>query len=173
MENKYKFLVVFYFTLFIVTGCEIKPSAPSNAVEENFQAIFPQVAMGDSFQLNVVADETTPTPNSEIRLSIINKSTHFISFPPDSDVKLFVLKDSEWVEVRNKITYSGLLQLYPQGTLLKDTRTSWVHPVLDDNMMDNEKKEILLRIVMVGEIVEEDVYTGVLVGAYVDVFLVP
>jgi hypothetical protein len=84
-----------------------------------------------------------------------------------------VTRDAEWVEVKNGLTYSGLLLIAPQGTPLLDFNVTWVRPLLDENIAKDAKGDMLLRIVMVGEIMENDIQTGKLVGTYVDVYLSP
>jgi hypothetical protein len=171
MKSRLRFFIVFYFVQLVLAGCAMKSTASNNDIEEKFQALFPDVGMNDSLQLNVISDEATLRPDSEIRLSINNKSNHFIDFALDSYVRLFVFSDSEWVEVDNQITYSGLLQIFPEGTPLKDSRTTRVQPIIDQTIMSKDEKEILLRILILGEIIEDETRTGEKVGAYVDVFL--
>ncbi len=46
-------------------------------------------------------------------------------------------------------------------------------PVLGKTILDSTRQETLLRIVVICEIVKNDIRTGKLVGAYVDVILNP
>jgi hypothetical protein len=83
-----------------------------------------------------------------------------------------MIEDAEWIEVKNVITYSGLLIISPQGTPLLDDASTRVQPEVNDKLRSAKEKE-LLRIVVTGEIIENDKPTGKLVGAYVDVYVTP
>jgi hypothetical protein len=74
--------------------------------------------------------------------------------------------------VKNAITYSGDLELSPNGTILLDTRSVVVKPVLDQSVF-NLKKDVNVRIVIVGDVMEEENPTDEKVGTYVDVDLKP
>jgi len=129
--------------------------------------------LNESLQLNVYGDEKIFPLGSEIELRIKNHSPNSIFFAGDSHIKLFAIKDTEWVEVQNKLTYSGSILLSPQGTPALDVRFTKVKPVLDENIMNTDQKDIPLRIVMIGGIMENENPSGKLVGAYVDVYITP
>jgi len=141
-------------------------------MEEKFQALLSVIDTNNSFQIKVNEDKNTFQNNKDIRLIINNNSRHSIIFNPESYIKLWTIRNEEWIEIENGITYSGTLQVLPQGTLLLDTRTSRVKPVLSNDAIESNEK-ILLRIAMIGEIMENDKPTGKLVGSYIDVYIIP
>ena len=77
------------------------------------------------------------------------------------------------MEVKNAITYSGTMLLSPQGKPLLNLQYTDVKPILDETNLSGSNTSVLLRIVIIGEIMEGDTRTGKNVGAYVDVFLKP
>jgi hypothetical protein len=173
MKHYLYLFMIFSIVLIALAGCSINPPAVSKDMEKKFQTAIQLTDTNESFQLKVNGDEKSFRSGSDIQLTINNISPHSIVFPLESHIKLLIIKDTEWVQVKNGLTYSGLLRIAPQGTLLLDTRTTWVEPVLDNNMLKDSKKDMLLRIVMIGEIMKNDVHTGTYVGAYTDVFLNP
>jgi hypothetical protein len=107
---------------------------------------------------------------SDISLIFENLSDQKLFFDTDNFVRLYVVRDSQWFEVRNKRTYSGELLLFPMGTPLLDNNSVKVRPALD-NIPPIQNSDDLLRVAVVGEILRDDVRTGDLVGAYVDVII--
>ena len=77
------------------------------------------------------------------------------------------------MEVKNDITYSATMFISPQGTLLFDLQYTWVQPNLDGSNLRSSNTKIPVRIVVIGEIMEDNTRTGKNVGAYVDVFIKP
>jgi hypothetical protein len=141
-------------------------------MEKKFQNIFPLITMNESFQLKVNSDENIFKFGSDIPVLFNNKSPYKIFFATDSFIKLFIIRDNKWLEIRNRNKYSGVLVLSSKGTSLSDFNTTGVRPVLDNNIV-SEGKEELLRIVMIGELMENGIRTGNFVGAYVDVYVSP
>jgi len=123
--------------------------------------------------MSVETDEKTFRKGSEISLIIYNRSPNFILLDGSSYIRLLHVLDSEWVEIVNELTYSGSRLLSPQGTILLETAYTKVQPVLEENEVNNSDGEVLLRIVVIGEVVENDIRTDNLVGAYVDVYMAP
>lgn len=141
-------------------------------MEKKFQTAIPVTDMNGSLQVKVESGEQIYPLGSEIPLTIINTSPHSIFLAIDSHIKLLMIEDAEWIEVKNVITYSGLLVISPQGTPLLDDASTRVQPEVNDKLRSAKEKE-LLRIVVTGEIIENDKPTGKLVGAYVDVYVTP
>ena len=141
-------------------------------MEQKFQTAIPVTDMNGSLQVKVESGEKIYPLDSEIPLTIINTSPHSIFFAIDSHIKLLMIEDAEWIEVNNVITYSGLLVISPQGTPLLDDASTRVQPEVTEKLRSAKEKE-LLRIVVTGEIIENDKPTGKLVGAYVDVYVTP
>ena len=158
----------------ILLGCSNRSNTDLNSIEESFKTAVPVVDMNNSLEIKIYEDQKTFPRGSDIRLLVENKSSHFLLFNSGDDyIKLFMSRGTDWVEVNNKITYSGTRILSPQGTPLLNLNATWAQPILDDNAFEDNKAEVPLRIVMVGEIMEDDKPTGKLVGAYVDVHITP
>ncbi|SRR6266496_5578833 len=159
---------------FILTSCLNSQSAVPKSLEEEFNTDFPVSDMNKSFQLKVDGDTNIFQKDSEIPVVFNNTSPVTISFQTDSFLKLLIIKDNKWIEIKNQYSYSGPLQIAPQGTILLDNNTATVQPELDDHLISTNKNHlVLMRILMVGEVLNKDIHTGRFVGAYVDVFLKP
>ena len=166
--------VWFIFVLLVVLpGCTNDADRIPSAMEKSLLTTLSITDMNESLQLKVQGDKTAFGFGSDIPLLIYNKSPHSILFTGGSHMRLFTVRDGEWVEVKNEITYSGTMILSPQGTSLLDLSNTGVKPAFDEEIRENNGNNMLLRIVMIGEILENDVETGELVGAYVDVSVSP
>jgi hypothetical protein len=155
-------------------GCSNSSQTVSKSLEDSFQANFPVVDMNKTFQVKVNDDQALFEQNSEILLTFNNLSPDTLDFPTDPFIKLFVIEDGNWVEIKNKFTYSGSLELAPQGTILLDTSEVTIKPELDDQMKEVQKNgSTLVRVLMIGEIIQNNAHTGKFVGAYTDIFLKP
>lgn len=173
MKPYQKSILMLCLFLVVLPSCSKHSQSTSEKIKENFQTIVPITDMNKSLQVEVYGGEKNFQSDSAIHLRLHNKSPHSIFFPLDSHIKLLMLSDAKWVQVKNEMTYSGLLQLAPQDTPLLDSNTTWVKPIPGEKIIRNAKENILLRIVMIGEIMENDIHTGTLVGAYVDVYITP
>lgn len=172
MKARYKisFIVSWCLITLALSSCS-KPQG-SNSAEldssfrslvvadmNNFVRIFPENKGNTSFKYG-----------SDIFLIFENLSDQKLFFDTDTFVRLYVVRDNLWFEVRNKRTYSGELLLFPMGTPLLDNNSVKVRPVLD-NIPAIQDSDDFLRVVVIGEILREDIRTGELVGAYVDVVI--
>ncbi len=77
------------------------------------------------------------------------------------------------MKIKNEINYSGTMLLSPKDTLLLDLQYIYVKPKFEKNMLPKIRENTLLRIVIYGEVMENDKLTGNMVGAYVDVYISP
>jgi hypothetical protein len=156
-------------------------------MDEKFQAVVPLTDMNKSLVITVDDDDKVFRLGSDIPIFYENKSSHFLFFDlaDENYTKLFMLRDIEWVEVKDGITGSGSRVLSPQGPPLLNLGTTWALPELDDTIFKDNKTNILIRVMITGEIMEMDTYssdwqdhedeilTGELVAAYVDVYVSP
>jgi len=161
-----------FLAIILLAGClnDLPTIAPD--MEEKLQSVFGLKNMNQSFQLEIENNEKTFQSGSDIRLKIMNTSPHSIYFDIDSHIKLLTIKDAEWEEVKNGITYKGTLVISPQDTPLLDYAKTRVKPDLRDEFQNTDQKE-LVRILIIGELMDNDVRTGEFVGAYVDVYIGP
>jgi hypothetical protein len=166
-----------FFLLFLLavtlTSCSKLPSANAEELEKQFIQIVAVSDLNKSLQLAVDSEKTFFKPGGEIALTLHNESPYPLSFDTSSLVMLLGSQNnSQWVNVKNAVTYSGDLELDPNGTILLDTRGVVVKPALDQSMF-NLTKDVNVRIVIVGDVMEEENPIGEKVGAYVDVVLKP
>jgi hypothetical protein len=166
-------ILIFLLVFTILLGCSKGTDSVSKDMEKQFLDIVPVTDMNKSLQLEVYGDQKTFGLGHDIPLLIYNKSSHRILFTKDSRIKLFMIQDAAWLEVENEIIYTGSTLLSPQGTPLLDLTNTWAKPAFDKDMIKNGKEEVLVRIVMIGEIIENDVGTGKFAGAYIDVHITP
>jgi hypothetical protein len=162
-------LSILVLVLISLLGCSGGANTVSDDMEIKFQATFPGVEMNKAFSLKVRTPEKTYQLGSGILFTLNNLSPHRISFPPDSFIRILAKNNGEWIELDNSATYSGELVLAPQGTLLLDRGLTGLRPVVPANKLNEVEDELLVRIVMVGEIVKDNVPTGQYVGSYIDI----
>jgi hypothetical protein len=168
-----------------LSGCSSPANEVSSRMEEEFSTAVPVTDMNKGLELKTYEDQKNFPLGSDIQLLVENKSSHFLFFDLAGNyIKLLMIREGEWVEVKDGLTGSGSRVLSPAGTPLLNLDTTWARPELDTNVFkDNEN--ILIRIVITGEIMKMDAYnpewreredeilTGELVGAYVDVYVSP
>jgi len=176
MNSYSKIKLIFHAMLiFSLSNCVNTQPNISKNLEISFKKVFPIEDMNKSLQITVEDVLATENNNkdtfefgSEIPIKMLNLSNYQIDLDTQSFIKLFIVRDTELIEIQNKDTYSGELMLSPKGTLLLDFKHTGVRPVLIDNVTKEGEKEIL-RIVLFGELMQDDVPIGEPVGAYVDV----
>ena len=156
----------------ILSGCSGKAHL-MNSSESSFQTAVPMANMNQSLEINVDGDNTSFRIGAEIPLIVQNKSADYIFFTGDDYIRLFILQDLKWIEIKSELTYSGSKVLSPKGTPLLDLDRTWAQPALDGNIFSDKRSDLLLRILITGEIMENDVRTGKLISAFVDVHMVP
>jgi hypothetical protein len=158
----------------LLSGCSKPTNANVGELEKEFLTAVPIVDMNKSLQVVVDSNNEAPKNGSEIGLTIYNKSSHTVQFDNSSFVKLLGSTDHlHWFPIKNGLTYLAHMSLSPQGTLLLDLSNTWVRPILEPVEFGPDKSDVLLRIAVVGEIVEDDKPTGEKIGAYVDMVLQP
>jgi hypothetical protein len=158
--------------VFALSGCSNLSAEVPSRMEEEFRTIVAVQDLNKSLELTLHEDKENFPRGHDIPILVENKSAHFLSFNyTDNYIKLYIIKDGEWVEVKNGLTYSGAKTLHPQGAPLLNLDATWARPELDDNLFEDNQTDILVRIVMTGEIVENDTQTGEFVSAYVDVYI--
>jgi hypothetical protein len=143
-------------------------------LEKQFLTAVPLTDINESLQVIIESKGSTFESGSDISLLIYNKSTHSIYFDNDSYIKLLVSADQlSWSDVENGIEYFGTTVVSPQGTPLLDFVHTVVRPILDKTDLNAGNQDVILRIVAIGEIMENDTLTGQNAAAYVDVTLGP
>jgi hypothetical protein len=173
MKDPKRLFVLFSLCLTILLSCSKQLSTNTSEIEKQFSTVVPITDMNKSLQMVVDSQERYFPLGSDIPLIVENKSSHFISFDVNTHIRLLRIRGSQWMEVKNAITYSGTMLLSPQGKPLLNLQYTDVKPILDETNLSGSNTSVLLRIVIIGEIMEGDTRTGKNVGAYVDVFLKP
>lgn len=152
-------------------ACGEKSPLESRDLDNKFEEKFPLDDMNNSLQLGLDGEDNTFAKNSDIPIYIYNKSGNPISINNNVNMMLFMAGDSDWIEIKNALTYPDSLPIAPQGTPLLDFRYTWVSPVLSEELLVATTEYITIRILILGELMENDQGTGDLIGAYIDVFV--
>jgi hypothetical protein len=174
MKLDQKLILLLAFFVVALLGCSNPSQSISKEMEDKFHATVAVMDMNKSLEIKVDDDQKSFCLGSDIPLSVKNKSPNFIFFNYEGRyIKLFMIRDAEWVEVKNGLTYSGSTVLSPPGPPLLNLDGTWARPVLDDNTFKDNPTDILIRIVMTGEIMESNTHTGNFVSAYLDVYITP
>jgi hypothetical protein len=140
-------------------------------LNEEFAKKFPLADLNRSLQLGLVGEGGVFDKNSSIAFYIYNMSNRPILIDHNANTKLFVARNSKWVEIENSIIYPDSLPLSPLGTPLLDSRYTWVQLVLSDEVFDTTTEDIRIRILVLGEIMEDDHEIVESVGAYFDILI--
>jgi len=177
LKDPIRLFVLFSFFLTNMLSCSKQSDIKTSDLEKQFSTIVPLADMDKSLEIAVARDvainEQSFRLGSAITVEVFNKAPHFVSSNFNSQIKLLIYENSQWVEVKNDITYSDTMLISPQGTLLLDLQYTWVQPNLDRSSLGSSNTKIPVRIVVIGEIMEGNTRTGKNVGAYVDVFVKP
>jgi hypothetical protein len=155
----------------LVSGC--KPP-PLSSKEQGFADIIPV----PYHELNTILRLNTPPGMNDykfgnsIGFELLNESQVPISLPPDRGIKLYTYDEitEKWVEINNIGVYLpiGNAEIWPASYDGPGDPETAVYPDIQDF-----SKPITIRILMVGELADEESSNEVLVGAYIDVTLVP
>lgn len=156
-------------------------STPSvlSSKEEAFLQIFPEGTFSgnDLLELRVVtfSDSERILIGETISIWIENISHKTIVFPADYGSKIFSYDDSvnTWWEVEDETIRSAEreITIYPETDLSKEHINSTgfsIHPVLV-----NSGKSITVRVVVIGEILEDNELSGRKIGSYIDIVFEP
>lgn len=174
MKKLAEWHIIFSLVVIALLSCSKHSDINTSELDEQFSNAAPLSDMNKSLQIVVNDQRAIFKPGSEIELTIYNKSPYSLFFDNKTHVMLLGnLDDLHWTEIKNAITYSATMILSPEGAILLDRQYTSVKPVLDQTDFDSGGADILLRIVIVGEIVDGDARTGRKVGAFVDVILKP
>lgn len=106
-----------------------------------------------------------------ITLSIINDSESVIVFDGNFGTRVFVYEGEKWVEKEDQIKsfYDDEIVVYPINL---DPIGNMESTVIRTEF-DNPKKQITMRIFVVGNLYENGIKTEETTGAYIDVILKP
>lgn len=168
-------VMIFLILAGTLLGCSRNSATSITELDKQFATAVPLADINKSLEITIDPNESSfAQSNPDIALLIYNKSQSFIYLDSNSFVRLLVSTDNlHWTDVENAITYDGAMTLSPKGTPLFDVEYTWAKPILDQTFMSTDNKEILMRIIVVGEVMNGDTLTGQNVAAYVDVFLTP
>jgi hypothetical protein len=109
--------------------------------------------------------------NESMLVGVDVKTKDHIAFARDYGVRLFLKEDNKWIEIKNETTYDislpEMVIIPAEGYLVKDGAAGVTpyYPSL--------KKETLLRIVIVGKVVQNGKVTEEKTAAFIDVYLEP
>ena len=172
MKRNRRLTLMLCLLLTTLLACSSSSKATTE-IEKKFQTIAPLENMNKSLQLKLDNKDNTFQLDSDIPITISNLSPSFVYSDFNSNITIYLLKDSEWMKIKNEINYSGTMLLSPKDTLLLDLQYIYVKPKFEKNMLPKIRENTLLRIVIYGEVMENDKLTGNMVGAYVDVYISP
>jgi hypothetical protein len=155
-----------------MSGCSNQSNTSVSQLDQQFAKTFPIKDMNKSLGIAEYEQKQYYLSGSEIPLIVENKSSRVVSFDTDQFV-LLRNTGSQWVELKNAITYSNKLLLSPHQEATPNILPTHVKPILDDINPANNDALIPVRIVIIGKFMNGNKPSGKKVGAYVDVFLKP
>lgn len=136
-------------TSFSMPGIEI----PLKDMNNQIQFVNPPV-LGNSYK-----------NNNLLFLDITNRSDKSIIFSGDYGVKIFILKDGDWVPVKNNFHYGNQEEILP-------VKTSYPFglPITLLPFIPELKENVTIRVVVTGHIENSP---DKMIGAYIDIPLKP
>lgn len=164
-------LIIVLFLLLPEIGCATDSSITLRTLSENFAKNYSITNMNETLQVELESETYTFQADNDIPIFLYNRSDQYIRIDNNAHIKMFLVNGDEWIEIDNALTYSGEILLSPQGTPLLDFRASLVQPVISREEMSTISDDVLVRVFVIGEIIEHGQATGEFVGAYIDVFV--
>lgn len=130
---------------------------------------FPKDETNTRLKLTTIPGLTEERPGGLIYLDVINLSHTPVGFAADFGVKVFVRQQSEWVRIPNNFNYGTVTYLIPPAE---------TDPVGDEVMSIYPAPGVFkppaeIRVVVVGDVYENNAPTGTLTAAYLDIVVNP
>ncbi len=156
--------------LMLLTACQSFLSPTPGKEADQFATLVDVVRMNQDFEVTIPEAPLVMFERYVITALVMNRSTSRVHFALDYGVRLFICQKrcAEWQEIRNLTSYRG------DGIIL-EPRTSgfslWVVPVPIDPELPLVVEPTVLRVVLVGELLNEGTDGERLTGGYADVNL--
>src|SRR5689334_21082051 len=115
MKKYIEHITIIGLTIISFFGCSSLPNTDTSEIQELLGVDGSVSNVNVSLQVKVEGDQESFPLDPEIALLIYNESSHFLRCTGEHYVRLLALKDGEWIEVANKLTYSGSQTLSPKG----------------------------------------------------------
>jgi hypothetical protein len=174
-----KIVIYMAMIIFILCGCSTQQPAISADLQKSFAEMIPIANLNTHLQVKVIKGDQHKF-GSDVHILVENISDNSIYLSTGIDtlfVKVFVVQDNTWKEIRNDTIYYSIT--VGDGYILSPAKgeqpnrfTNSVRPMLEPNGQDEGKQEIV-RILVVGELMSEGKKIEIPVGAYVDLFMEP
>jgi len=109
-------------------------------------------------------------PGTDIEFDIHNMSPYEVLLPADYGAKIFMARDTGWLELKNNLEYHGEVELLSaaSGPLLSEF-PAIVRPAFGPDV--NLQPQNIVRILVAGELMNGQAKPVSQVGAYVDIIL--
>ena len=166
---------VLILLVFIAVSCNPANPDVSQDLEDSFRKSVHINNLNVDFLISVELDDGEELENgSDIRVRLENISRHEILFSSALGNELYMIENNSWVQVQNLNKYygTGSPLILKSEHQIDNKITSGVRPFLPE-AINLEGYKAILRILMVGELLEDGARTGTLTGAYADVFIRP
>jgi hypothetical protein len=173
----YKIITLSVIFAVLLSACSSGPVAIPKEPDASFVKTTNVASMNKEMRLKVLAHERDESVLS-VNLEVMNIGENSIFLPMTSQkqyLKVYIFQANQWVEIKNNQKYisgsggdGSILQPYKDdpGNIL----TTWARPALADVALSTNK---IVRIFVVGQLLQDGVVTENYVGAYVDLVLEP
>jgi hypothetical protein len=155
------------FILIILAISSCSRQDPMSEQQTMFTALYPEIPFSGYLELSPIKE----TWHIVKGLVIKNVSDEVILLPPAGDYDLLVYDptDNKWRRVEDKLKSinDSSMYLYPRVNLEKLQFQDWTISV-DPNIAD-EELPVTVRLVIIGEIIENGLPTGKKAGGYYDI----
>ncbi len=164
-----------FLTLILLFGtysCSTDQPTPTPYLQALFQNIIQINDLNKSMTVRMLGSSVNHF-GIDIDIVVENKTDFQISVSANIGEKVFVIRNGQWVQIRNQIQYVGDLILAPTNSGgIEYERSHTVSPVLNPNMTFNVPEPEILRIFIQG-VIKNGSQPDHSVGAYVDTLIEP
>lgn len=175
-----KIMIMTGLLILAVSACSNNQPNISKDLQESFQEMIPIADTNTNLSIKIISDGQNENKSGfDIKILVENISKQNILFPVNSKViRVFIIRNNTWMEIKDTVKYYSSIVggdsfiLPPRGEQQPNTFTTVVRPVLEPNAKDEGKQETM-RILIVGELMDDNKKTSIPVAAYVDLFMNP
>lgn len=160
---KSKFLLATFSVLIFLSSC-----TNNGNKDKSFQEITQNIKITESIQIEPIDGLNNNRIGSDIWLSLKNNSNYIIQFPPNLNIEIWYFDNNKqnWIKVKNGVQYETISPIIFQP-LSERQNVFIITPILDLN------SEIEIRVLLYGQVLDNEDLQNVNIGNYLDVKLFP
>lgn len=168
---------IFFFYIvslaIVLLSCTSTKPKISDTLDSEFTELVNNEELNKYFEVRPVSGQEIYKLGSDVRVFLYNSLDEKILFPVGYGIKLFIVFEDKWIEIDNRNNYSGETVMLPtvSNQNIGARLVFGVRPVLPTGIEIHET--VVLRILIQGVLVSDNVPSDTSVGAFVDVYVEP